>query len=428
MNRRAFTLVELLVVITIVLIVSAAVLPTALPALQHRQVSEAARALQAALVGCRDRAMQAGQPRGIRLLPDPAFANRPGTLIQASNRWVQIETAPDYTTGQVSIQPTWDAAYLTAYAGVGAPLVVHEAWLNTNLMKNELTSWAWNIRVGDKFRFADSGRYYSIIGPVVVPNPEGFINYGAPGTSPPNDPQGNPSEWLLLVNGQDDNLDGYVDSGFDGLDNNLVNGVDEPAEMESEAWVGSTQSLMLQNGGSLASQPYTISRRPVPAQTGQETVLPSDVVIDLTTFSTTRERSRVPFDSITNYVEIMLNPDGQVVPTTSYSSPSSIGMANGAFYHFWLAERKDVFDPLDQTANGVKYLLPMPETAYDMSGNPSGYPATGDASPRFLTGERALVTLYARSGNIVTNSIEFFNAADPSMPFYAAQIGYTEAK
>ncbi len=45
----SFTLVELLVVITIILIVSAVALPTVLPALSHRQVSEAARILQAAL-------------------------------------------------------------------------------------------------------------------------------------------------------------------------------------------------------------------------------------------------------------------------------------------------------------------------------------------------------------------------------------------
>ena len=45
-RRRAFTLVELLVVITIILLISAVALPTVLPAMRHRQVSEAARQLQ----------------------------------------------------------------------------------------------------------------------------------------------------------------------------------------------------------------------------------------------------------------------------------------------------------------------------------------------------------------------------------------------
>lgn len=429
MNRRGFTLVELLVVILIVMIVSAAVIPTALSAINHRQVSEAARMLQAALVGARDRAMQANQPRGVRLLPDPAFMNRPGTLIQAANRWVQIETAPDYTTGQVSVLPGLDADYRTLINGAPA-LVVYEATSGPQ-GTNEQTSWAWNVRVGDKFRFADSGRYYTICGPMVTANPEGFINYGPPGTvaTDPVTKSAGP-EFLFLVNGQDDNLDGYVDNGFDGVDNNLLNGVDDivvnattgqVGEWEIEAWVGPQATLIATNPLALQSQPYTISRRPVPAQTGLETVLPADMVIDLTTMGAgnSNERSRLPMDSITNYVEIMVNPSGQVVPTTSYSSPSSVQMGSGAFYHFWLAERKDVFEPVGTTAP----LLPMPETAYDMSGAPSGYTGT-----QFLTGERTLVTLYCRSGNIVTNSIEFFSATDPSMPFYAAQIGYTEAK
>src|SRR5262245_35643429 len=72
-RRGGFTLIELLVVITIILIVSAVALPMVLPALSHRQVSEAARILQGALVGARDSALKNGTASGIRLLPDPAF-------------------------------------------------------------------------------------------------------------------------------------------------------------------------------------------------------------------------------------------------------------------------------------------------------------------------------------------------------------------
>src|SRR5512135_390399 len=68
-----FTLIELLVVVVIVILVSAVTLPTVLPALSHREVSESARILQAALVGARDAAIRANGPRGIRLMPDPAL-------------------------------------------------------------------------------------------------------------------------------------------------------------------------------------------------------------------------------------------------------------------------------------------------------------------------------------------------------------------
>ena len=70
---RGFTLVELLVVVAIIALISAVALPMVLPALNERRVSEAARLLQATLAGCRDAAIRANAPRGIRLLPDPGF-------------------------------------------------------------------------------------------------------------------------------------------------------------------------------------------------------------------------------------------------------------------------------------------------------------------------------------------------------------------
>ena len=83
------------------------------------------------------------------------------------------------------------------------------------------------------------------------------------------------------------------------------------------------------------------------------------------------ERSRLPVDPTTGYVDILLNPNGTVVPTTEYSSPSSFGM-NSAFYHFWLAERGDLFDPVANP--GVPYLLPMVPEACDT------YPDANDRS------------------------------------------------
>src|SRR5512135_3025196 len=110
-----FTLIELLVVVVIVILVSAVTLPTVLPALSHREVSESARILQAALVGARDAAIRANEPRGLRLLPDPvltvpSLANTtlasastvpPGSLMLAYNRFVPIEPAGDYKEGRV---------------------------------------------------------------------------------------------------------------------------------------------------------------------------------------------------------------------------------------------------------------------------------------------------------------------------------------
>ena len=85
---------------------------------------------------------------------------------------------------------------------------------------------------------------------------------------------------------------------------------------------------------------YTIRRRPVPSSgTERRSHLPSNIVIDLTTWATHRRSDPAcRSNPYTGYVDILLNPTGDVVPTTLYSSPSSLGLA-GAFYHFWLAER-----------------------------------------------------------------------------------------
>ncbi len=117
---RAFTLVEILIVILIVGIVAVAVLPPVTSAIRHRQVSEAARILQGGIVGARDRAILTGRPAGIRFLPDPAcmvrtpgggldFHRLPNGQIDPSyplyyNRWIPIEEAPLYREGRISLE------------------------------------------------------------------------------------------------------------------------------------------------------------------------------------------------------------------------------------------------------------------------------------------------------------------------------------
>ena len=51
-------------------------------------------------------------------------------------------------------------------------------------------------------------------------------------------------------------------------------------------------------------------------------------MVDATTWGLTRERSRLPVDPWTGNVDILLNPDGTVVPTTLYSTPASFGLTN----------------------------------------------------------------------------------------------------
>jgi prepilin-type N-terminal cleavage/methylation domain-containing protein len=491
-SRRAFTLIELLVVITIILIVSAIALPTVSSALSHRQVSEAARTVQAVLAGARDAAIRDNRPSGIRLMPDPLFSGQqpltvpnpaggppipnpspfagrldPG-LPLAYNRIVPIGPAPSYQEGAViQVLPTANLLSPTGpLAAIGAlsypvaspafpaplvanttPLVVVEAVVTVQaapngqqaVVPNPPTSWFWNIRLGDQIQLNNSGPWYTVVGPMVTGpssgNPEMFCNVGQPGSALPwtttQFGQSVTPEFLLLVNGRDDNANGWIDEGWDGVDNDAKNGVDDIGEwVEQEVWLGAPPSA--------TQQPYTIRRRPMPQLNAREVQLPSDVVIDASGWGTgTNERTRVPgaaFNAFTGVIDIMINPDGSVLPTTLYSSPSSVGMA-GAFYHLWLAERGDVYPPVTPLVAGGLFSLPMPidttSQAAPTPANPAppitagayALLASNNPSLPVIKGELRIVTLFSRTGQVTTNENPTFNVLNVNQPFLQAQQG-----
>jgi hypothetical protein len=98
---------------------------------------------------------------------------------------------------------------------------------------------------------------------------------------------------------------------------------------------------------------------------------------------------------------------------------------NQSFYHFWLADRRDLFDPVAQ--NNVPYLLPMVASPANNYPNPND--THGPAAGRELKGDRLLVTLYTRTGQIATNQIESFDGSTGplnhgiNLPFLLPQQG-----
>ena len=482
-SSGGFTLVEMLVVITIILLVSAVTLPVIVPALTNRQVGESARILQAALSGARDAAIRANAPRGIRLLPDtaPGFNIPPrynsGTLAEPGvltfSRMIPIEPGPEYHQGRAQIvsdtirindttgtytyyyspYPYPGGTYSNYPNGLytdntttvkGKVLRLEENAFTTGGIPNNPTSWWWNIRVGDKLRIDDSGQYYTVVGPLTIQpnnintlgqNPELFVNDGQPGnvraTSSLQQNYGGNGlvgiEFLYLVNGQDDDHDGYIDDGWDGVDNNMLNGIDDIVtdnasglpgsannygEWENEIWLGSLDGQNKTLTAPKFDIRYTITRRPVPSPSAREIALPGATVIDATTWNSTTERSRLPIDPANRTVDIMVNQSGEVVSTFPYSNPASFNIT-GSFYHFWIADRSDVADP------GTTLTfpsLPMVE------GSP-GYTGTV-----FLKKDRVLLTLFTKSGLLVTNSIESFDASDSELPYRGPQLGTREVK
>jgi prepilin-type N-terminal cleavage/methylation domain-containing protein len=464
-ERRGFTLVELLVVIAIILFVGAATIGPALNALNGRQVGEAARILHAELAGARDRAIMSNRPAGFRLLPDPLLTvPAPGTVGQGSttlayNRIVPLETGNGratkvsqvvgtYSVGKVSIKsganPTLyyeGADPFNGYAKMLHPSnlrLEEEAYADVNgTTPNEPCTWFWNVRIGDKVRIDGVGSLYTVVGPAVInpnnpstpgENPELYCNDGPPGSTsamvrfygPLGTIPAHP-HYLYLVNGVDDDADGTADEGWNGFNDNYnwdkstpaQPYIDEWEEWEPEKWTGSLS--IANNAGTLATNPilnksYVIYRRPAPTPGAREIQLPQGVAIDATTWNSTQERSRLPVDPSTLYVDIIVNPNGTVVPTTIYSTPAGFG---SPFYHFWLTDREDVLHPVAPPAGQALQL-----------------PIAGGTGTRTLKNDRRLVTLFARTGNTAISSLETFDAAflkNPSVPFYAAQMGIKEA-
>jgi hypothetical protein len=267
--------------VLIIGIVSAIALPTVLPAISHRQLGEASRIVQGALVGARDAAIHRRGPSGIRLLPDPTFLDpvtrQPNpNLIMAANRIIPIEPAPDYTEGRLTTDPAYPAGQFLGTANGVKPLaywwqgptgwrstgnyptsvlVVEETVLDADGSPNPPVSWWWNIRLGDQLQVNNAGPWYTVVGPMAIGpaggNSELFVNVGPPGQVFKAGANSGPSplvrpvngkvtfpEFLFLVNGRDDNGNGWVDEGWDGVDNNGNGSIDEPGEwIETETWV-----------------------------------------------------------------------------------------------------------------------------------------------------------------------------------------------
>jgi prepilin-type N-terminal cleavage/methylation domain-containing protein len=112
-RRNSFTLVELLVAMTIILIVAGLATRMLYLTLDSDRLSTGSRELQAYLAGARDRAAYASQPRGVRFIPDQTD---PTTV----SSFVYIGAPTNYSEGTLTLVDP----------GAGLPTVISQ-WPST---------------------------------------------------------------------------------------------------------------------------------------------------------------------------------------------------------------------------------------------------------------------------------------------------------
>lgn len=109
MRRSGFTLIELIVALSIFLILSVMTITMVNISTDAERISSAARQVQSYVLGARDRAIHAGEPRGVRFVLDPNDSTSVNSLLY-------IGSPEKFRTGLVTVGgqnllPAHDSAY-----------------------------------------------------------------------------------------------------------------------------------------------------------------------------------------------------------------------------------------------------------------------------------------------------------------------------
>ena len=384
-NRRGYTLVELLIVITIILILMSMTLATVNYARTGDKVSSAARQVQSFIAGARSRAMYADEVRGVRLfveqnLGGSAAASRTVTTmayIAPGGTWaspkdsgdIQIER-PDYNNDRDYDDPGEDLAIIVR--GFNNP-----GWWN--LKRRGLLIDGMRIRIP-----AQTGNWYPIsLGSEDSTDPN--YNSTLVLTSPP------PDEQLL-----------QLQIPFNG-------------GVQSSQHVVGTYTYEIELPTRLLPQ--------------DPSILPDKTVIDLDGSQVPSSWRPTAFTGgvYSGYMDILFSPRGNI-----------IGDAAGAgLLHFYVCDAEDALFLKEQWVNYGSNSVAGLDSGV-AAGTPfipveelTGQFGVGTATEPYLVKDRRVVSIFTQTGVISVHKVEGFTelvtstgpAGIANDPFYFAETG-----
>jgi prepilin-type N-terminal cleavage/methylation domain-containing protein len=162
-RRRGITLIELLIVMVIISIVTAASIPMLATGSDQRRVREAARLVSSYISAAKSRAIETGRPAGVMI---QRFAGQ-----NYSMALVGVEVPPPYSGDYVNSGAfIGTVATGTAIIGLGTPGNHANPLAGATPSAGTSDSgWQSLVRIGDIIQFGGQGRSYMLLGSTLPP-------------------------------------------------------------------------------------------------------------------------------------------------------------------------------------------------------------------------------------------------------------------
>ncbi len=385
-----FTLVELLVVVTIMLILIAITITAIDFTFNSERVRSGARQVQSALEGARDRAMFAREPRGLRLLVDPDEPRMVTSMIYigAAGTW-------NKGSGNIRLQ----RPDFSPQDGVAdSP--------NVTIVRDPTGSCLWyNLKNRGFLGVFEDLNFNGVLDTGEDQNGNGVLDRDAPRIKIPADDNGT---WYTVLTNR-------------LISNNPLDQVLELITPYRDPGTTAPNVVDAFQGGGPSS--YLLELPPRVLPDAQPILLPEGIVIDMDASAIPAEwrpgvtATALPLDvqyqlPHSPHMDIMFSPRGTVI-----GSLAALGVL-----HLYLGERKDAIYAFDQGVTSSPYggtdaPRRPPRYATTPSWTPAANPA-GDAplvpgANQFTAdnpiGQRLLISIFTQTGKVSTHQI---NAVD----------------